>query len=62
MCGLHPAHTAWMLFLPAGRHVMLLQYANRYAGSGHSNAKYNTKYSFFWTLGAWGTYSADLVK
>ncbi len=30
----------------AGRHTMLLQCANMYARTGHSNANYNTKYNF----------------
>ncbi len=39
-----------MFILPAGRHVMLLQCANMYAGNGRSNTKYNMKYNtlLFW--------------
>ncbi len=36
-----------MFILPAGRHPMLLQYADMYAKTGHSNTKYNMKYNYF---------------
>ncbi len=35
-----------VFILPAGRHAMLLQCANLYAWTGHSNRKYNSKYNF----------------
>ncbi len=38
----------YVFILPAGRHPILFQCANMYAGSGHSNTKYNTKYYLFW--------------
>ncbi len=34
-----------VFILPAGRHAKLLQCVNMYAGTGHSNTKYNTKYN-----------------
>ncbi len=37
-----------VFILPVGRHAMLLQYANMYTGTGHSNSKYNMKYNLFW--------------
>ncbi len=44
------------------RHAMLLQHVecvNMYAGMGHSNTKYNTKYNFL-PMQVWETHSADL--
>ncbi len=36
-----------VFILPPGRHAMLLQCANMYARTDHSNTKYNTKSNFF---------------
>ncbi len=36
-----------MFILPVGRHAMLLQCANMYIRTGHSNTKYNMKYNLF---------------
>ncbi len=36
-----------VFILPAGRHAMLLQCANIYTRTGHSDTKYNTKYNYF---------------
>ncbi len=36
-----------VFILPAGRHAMLLQCANMYAGTGHSNTKHHTKYNIY---------------
>ncbi len=36
-----------VFILPAGRHAMLLQWANMYVRTGHSNIIYNMKYNVF---------------
>ncbi len=50
-----------VFILLAVTQAMLLQYANVYAGTGHSNTKYNTTYNVL-ELAVSETYSADLQK